>query len=142
MIKYCPKCGGKNEYEIDPPAKCKCGLNFAEAFKVKHGTDNKPEVIHKKPVLKLEDDEEYEIVRVKKSKKISRGAENKTTKELEAEEFTDEEYETLGKEGVKDIAQELTASLDVNDFVVEYEDHALNFKDIYKEKLDNEGKQK
>jgi hypothetical protein len=125
MFIYCPECGKKNDYDITKPKFCKkCGKDFVNIFKTAKAS---------KTNLIDSDDEEYEIIRVKKSKKTNVGAENKTTKELDAEEFDDSQFESLGSEEVKGMAQEVKANLDVNDFITEFEDKTVNFKDIYAE---------
>lgn len=144
MFKYCPSCGAKNEYDINPPKSCKCGLDFTQAFKTK--SVNSPVVVpvqteKKLPVKIIEVDEngnEFEVVKVVRKKKISLGAEAKSTKELDAEDFDDSAFENTTKEDVKEIAKEIKGSLDVSDFITEFEDKQLNFKDIYAEKLRNE----
>lgn len=112
--RYCPKCGMATEYEINLPKSCKCGLIFANAFKTKST----------KTVAQVIDDsnEEYELIRVKKldkidRKKIAKADIGKSTAELEAEDFSDEDYDTDSKES---LAREIRASLNENDIIVNY----------------------
>ena len=121
MFKYCI-CGEKTQYYIDPPSKCPhCGMNFADAFK-KSSKKQITEVI--------EDDNDYEIVRVKKKNKIKKEPllENKTLQELEAEEFSDDNFDEAT---AKEMAQELKESINVDDIIVNYgEDTITKLGDI------------
>lgn len=117
-FRYCPSCGFKNEYEINLPKSCKCGLIFADAFKTKTSE------IQKKVIEVIEDDGDYEIIRVKKTKKSNREKiknieieANKSTAELEAEDFNDEDYDIDSKES---LASQIKDTLNEDDIIVSF----------------------
>lgn len=129
MFTYCANCGKRNDYDIKKPKFCSgCGVDFADAFKVKN------ETVAKKVINIDSDEDDYELIRVKKKKKINRNelAETKSFQELEAEEFSEDE---ITEDEKKSLAQEIKGSLDESDVTINFgkEREILNFKDIYAE---------
>lgn len=132
--KFCSKCGGKNEYEYEAPKKCKCGFNFADAFKIVASDISTPKIAIEKLIkaeLPQEDDEEYETIRIKKKKKntLKKSTAEKTLEEMEQEEFSEDDFDP---DEVESEAMEIAASLDESDFLKEIDAPIENLLDILK----------
>lgn len=96
--QFCP-CGAKSEYDITPLDICpKCGISFDKFFK---------EEIKKKETS----GSQKTIPQIRKPT-IGK---SKTYAELEAEEFVEEDYD---EGSAKDLAEEIKASLNENDIIV------------------------
>jgi hypothetical protein len=126
--KFCPSCGNKTSYEFEAPKKCpSCNLEYTSAFKKKIA-EIEPTVVaaKKKEIIEEDEDSEYETIRIKKKKK---SAATKTTKELEAEEFSDDNVDL---DEVEASAQEIAASLNENDLMINYgTDEPLKLGDLF-----------
>ena len=80
-FSYCPHCGSKNMYSMQPPKFCgNCGesLNILSAAKIKTAASRKP--ISAKETLKVDDPDGVDIYEVPRISKLSYSVETDNNK--------------------------------------------------------------
>lgn len=129
-MRYCPECGTKNESKDGVESKTcrRCGINISSAFK-KTPLPNNPislddiEISRQPTFIKgRKIDDEYEevvVVRKKKLNKHSHILADRSSQEMEEEEFDEENYDPAI---ASRLAQELKEGLNESDLIIDIGD--------------------